>query len=95
LTDYQRYVFLYYHHVALAGEDLRIIDSTSMSVPPLPDYDFMLVDEATVIRIHYGPDGAWIGPELLQADPAEYQAYKAAALAAAVPFLDFEESLKA
>ena len=95
LTDYQRYVFPYYHHMALAGEDLRIIDAATMPVPDLPDYDFMLIDDTTVIKVHYDSDGKWVGPELLAAaDPADYVAYKEAALAGSVPFLDFEESIR-
>jgi hypothetical protein len=94
LTDYQRYVFRYYHQLALAGEDLRIIDSTTMPVPRLPDHDFMLLDDETIIKVHYDPDGTWIGPELLAtADVSEYVSYKQAAVAGSVPFLDFEERL--
>ncbi|MFE0019540.1 DUF6879 family protein [Amycolatopsis sp. NPDC059021] len=94
LTDYQRYVFKYYHQLALAGEDLRIIDSRTMPVPRLPDYDFMLLDDTTVIKVHYDADGTWVGPELLATeDVSEYLAYKQDAVAGSVPFLDFEERL--
>jgi len=96
LTDYQRYVFRYYHHLAEAGEDLRIIDTTDQAVPALPDYDFMLVDDSTVIKLHYAADdGTYLGPELLvNADPEVHLAYKQVAIAASVPFLDYEKDFR-
>lgn len=95
LTDYQRFVFISYHHYAEAGEDLRIIDTSRTTNPGLPDYDFVLLNDETVIKVHYASeDGAWIGPELLaDADPAQYIHYKDLALAHSIPFLEYEKTL--
>lgn len=93
LTDYQRYVFGYYHYSALAGEDLRVIDLSRGPNPGLPDYDFILLDEKTVVKLHYEKDdGTYIGRELLpDADPVEYIRYKGLAVANSIPFLEYEE----
>lgn len=92
LTDYQRYVFGYYHHSVLAGEDLRVIDLSRRPNPGLPAYDFILLDEGTVIKLHYEEDGTYIGRELLpNADPAKYTRYKQIALENSIPFLEYEE----
>lgn len=92
LTDYQRYVFISYHYFAEAGEDLRIIDLSRRDNPGLPDFDFILLDHETVIKLHYEEDGTYIGRELLpDADPAEYIRYRELALANSIPFLEYEE----
>lgn len=94
-TDYQRYVFIYYHHIAEAGEDLRIIDLSSQSNPGLPDYDFMLIDDKTVIKLHYEwREGTQIGPELLpDADVSEYIRYRDIAVSNSIPFLEYEKTI--
>lgn len=95
LTGYQRYAFVYYHYIAEAGEDLRIIDLSSQANPGLPDYDFMLIDGETVIKIHYEKaDGAIIGAELLpDADIAEYTRYRDLAVSHSIPFLEYEKTI--
>jgi hypothetical protein len=94
-TDYQRYVFTFYHHTCEAGEDLRVIDLSQQANPGLPNYDFMLIDNETVIRIHYNEDdGAIIGPELLpDADVSEYTRYRDLAMSNSVPFLEYEKTI--
>jgi hypothetical protein len=92
LTDYQRFVFAYYHHSAEAGEDLRILDLSRTANPGLPDYDFILLDAQTVIKLHYQADGTYLGRELLpEADPAGYMRYKEVAVAHSMPFLEYEK----
>lgn len=95
LTDYLRYAFRYFHHSAEAGEDLRILDTNRDDAGDLPDYDFMLIDDETVIKVHYEPDdGTIIGPELLpEAAVDEYVRYKENALRNAAPFLEYETSI--
>jgi hypothetical protein len=95
INDYQRYVFVHYHESALAGEDLRIIDASQTPDPGLPDFDFMLLDEEIVLKVHYEPGtGAYIGHELLQdVDPTEFMRYRELALGNSVPFLDYERTL--
>jgi hypothetical protein len=42
-----------------------------------------------------GEDGTYLGPELLvDADPAEYRAYRDAAVRDSTPFLAYEEALE-
>lgn len=95
LTSYQRFVFIFYRHVAEAGEDLRVIDTTRTAHPGLPAYDFMLIDEQTVIKICYTSDGAYLGPELLErASPQDYVAYRELALTRSVPFLKYLKTVE-
>lgn len=95
LTDYQRWVFGAYHYYAKAGEDLRIIDLSRTENPGLPDYDFILLDNATVVKLYYEEaDGTYIGRELLpNAVPDEYVRYKELAVANSIPFLEYEEMI--
>lgn len=94
-TDYQRYVFRFYHHTCEAGEDLRIIDLSSQSNPGLPDYDFMLIENTTAIKLHYERhDGTQIGPELLpDADISEFIRYQDLAIKNSIPFLEYEKTI--
>lgn len=94
LTDYQRWVFPGYHFQAEAGQDLRVLDTSTTENPGLPDYDFIFIDDsATAIKLHYkSDDGTYIGRELLpDADPAEYRRYRDRALASSIPFLEYEK----
>jgi hypothetical protein len=95
LTSYQRFVFIFYRHVAEAGEDLRVIDTTHTAVPGLPTYDFMLIDDETVIKISYASDGTYLGPELLErASPQDYVAYRERAVTHSVPFLEYLKTVE-
>lgn len=91
LTDYLRFEFEWaYAGNSAAGEDTRILDLSRSTDPGLPDFDFWLFDESTVVAMLYESDGTQIGRELLQdADPAEFIRYRDLALAAAVPFADY------
>lgn len=92
LTDYLRYELAAYPGNITAGESIGIIDLTEQTVTGLPDHDFWLFDDQGVYRMHYTPQGAFIGGELLPADRlAEYQRYRDRALAAAMPFADYWE----
>jgi hypothetical protein len=91
LSDYLRFEFEWaYIGNTAAGEDTRILDLSRTPDPGLPDFDFWLFDETTVVAMLYEPDGTQIGRELLQdADPAQFVGYRDLALAAAVPFAEY------
>ncbi|WP_411082050.1 DUF6879 family protein [Streptomyces sp. cmx-18-6] len=92
LTDYLRYELAAYPGNISAGESIGIIDLVEQTVPGLPDHDFWLFDDRTVYRMHYTPEGAFIGAELLPDHRlAEYQGHRDRALTAAVPFADYWE----
>ncbi|MGW1834950.1 DUF6879 family protein [Streptomyces sp. BBFR2] len=88
LTDYSRYLFEWGipGNVA-AGEDYRIIDLTDTPNPGLPEQDFWLFDETTVVHLNYRADGTQINRELIQdPDIDKYLAWRDLALESAVPF---------
>jgi hypothetical protein len=91
LTDYTRYEFAwgFVYNVA-AGEDIRILDVTDRPGLELPDHDFWLFDESTVVKLLYRPDGTQIGRELVEhPDLSAYLAWCQAAWELAVPFTDY------
>lgn len=94
LSDYLRFEFEYYyrHHVTV-GDDIRILDITDRENPGLPDQDFWIFDESTVVLMHYRPDGVQVSRELHEGDPAPYVVWKQRAIAASVPFLDYLKQL--
>ncbi|MEU6406103.1 DUF6879 family protein [Streptomyces sp. NPDC046985] len=88
LTPYSRYLFEWCipGNVA-AGEDYRIVDVTERPNPGLPEQDFWLFDESTVVHLNYRPDGTQINRELIQdRDISTYLAWRDLALENAVPF---------
>jgi Family of unknown function (DUF6879) len=90
LTDYLRYEFAVYQHSAAAGEDIRILDITSQPNPGLPDQDFWLFDDASVVLMDYDEHGTQLGRELLEdADPAPYVQWQRIALAHSQPFAEY------
>ncbi len=95
LTDYIRYEFEwgFVYNVA-AGEDIRVLDLTDGPGPVLPDHDFWLFDESTLVKLLYRSDGTQIGRELV-ADPDTdaYLSWRDAAWQEAVPFRDYRAGL--
>jgi len=91
LTDYIRYEFAWgFVYNVQAGEDIRILDLTDQPGPELPDHDFWLFDDATVVRLLYRPDGTQIGRELVtDPDLDAYRRWREAAWTQAVPFGDY------
>ena len=91
LTDYIRYEFAWgFVYNVEAGEDIRILDLTDQPGPKLPDHDFWMFDDTTVVKLLYRPDGTQEGRELLDnPDLDAYLAWRDAAWQAAVPFRDF------
>jgi hypothetical protein len=92
LTDYLRYELAAYPGNITAGESIGVIDLAEQHVPGLPDHDFWLFDDRDVYRMHYTPEGGFVGAELLPGDRlAEYLGYRDLARAHAVPFTSYWE----
>ncbi|WP_244884153.1 DUF6879 family protein [Carbonactinospora thermoautotrophica] len=91
LSEYLRFEIGWgYHRNTAAGEDIRILDLSESNVSGLPDHDFWLFDGRVVVRMHYGPEGEFIGAERLPDDWAEdYVRYRDLALKNAVPCLEY------
>jgi hypothetical protein len=91
LSFYTKWEFIWaYDWNARAGEDIRILDVTDRADIELPDHDFWLFDDATVVKLLYRPDGTQIGRELVEhPDLASYLAWRDAAWKLAVPFADY------
>lgn len=87
LTDYQRYGFAWGvpGNVA-AGEDIRVLDLTDKDMD-LPEHDFWMFDESTVVHLNYRPDGTQINRELIEdPDIGKYLAWRDLAVENSVPF---------
>jgi len=97
LTDYIRYEFAWgFVYNVEAGEDIRVLDLTEQPGPELPDHDFWMFDDTTVVKLMYRPDGTQIGRELLEnPDLGAYLAWRDAAWQTAVPFRDYWAGLEA
>jgi hypothetical protein len=91
LTDYIEYEFAWgFAYNVEAGEDIRILDLTDQLGPVLPNHDFWLFDDTTVVKLLYRPDGTQIGRELVQdADLGAYLSWRDTAWEQAVPFRDY------
>jgi hypothetical protein len=88
LSAYIQYEFEWgFAYNVEAGEDIRVPDLTDQLGPDLPDHDFWLFDETTVVKLLYRPDGTQIGRELVQdPDLGAYLNWRDAAWRNAVPF---------
>lgn len=74
ITDYLAYELTWeYGPHSAAGEDIRIIAVTDDWPDDVPRADFTLFDSRLLFRLSYGPDGAWLGAELVT-DPASVAA---------------------
>lgn len=92
VSDYLWHAFVYFRHSVAAGEDLRVFDTRKTSADGLPDFDFVLLDDRTVIKLHYAvEDGSVVGRELMpDADLDVFRAYRDRAMSDSVPFSQFE-----
>ncbi|UZJ29369.1 DUF6879 family protein [Streptomyces endophytica] len=90
LTDYQRYQFAWGIPGNIkAGEDIRVLDLTDRDLD-LPDQDFWMFDETTVVHLNYRPDGTQINRELIESpDLKKYLGWRDLALENAVPFGEY------
>lgn len=93
LSFYTRWEFVWgYDWNVKAGEGIRILDVTDGAGPELPDHDFWLFDDATVVKLLYRPDGTQIGRELVEhPDLSQYVAWRNAAWQTAVPYTDYHQ----
>ncbi len=91
LSDYIRYQFEWgFVYNVRAGEDIRVLDLTDQTGPQLPDHDFWLFDDATVVKLLYRPDGTQIRRELVQQpDLVAYRRYRDIAWELGVPFSEY------
>lgn len=91
LSFYTRWEFVWgYAYNVKAGEDIRVLDLTSQLDFDLPDHDFWLFDESTVVKLLYREDGTQIGRELVEhPDLDNYLDWRDAAWKQAVPFTDY------
>jgi hypothetical protein len=91
LSDYTRYEFEWgFVYNVEAGEDIRVLDMTGQASPVLPDHDFWMFDETTVVRMLYRDDGTLAGRELVDSPDLDvYRGWRDAAWQAAVPFGDY------
>ncbi|UXY27814.1 DUF6879 family protein [Streptomyces sp. HUAS TT20] len=92
LTPYSRYLFAWgIAGNVTAGEDYRIVDLTDQPDPDLPEQDFWMFDETTVVHLNYRPDGTQINRELIrEPDIGKYLAWRDLASESGVPFRDYQ-----
>ncbi|MGV9265387.1 DUF6879 family protein [Kitasatospora sp. NPDC003701] len=89
LTDYQRYQFAWGipGNIA-AGEDIRILDATEDNFG-IPDQDWWMFDETSVVHLNFRPDGTQINRELVNERADECQELKRLAIERSVPFFEY------
>lgn len=89
-TDYTRFLFAWAlpGNVA-AGEDYRILDVTDRPAD-IPDQDFWLFDDSTVVLLNFDSDGVLLDRQLADSSKmAEYLHRRDTALSEAVPFIEY------
>lgn len=73
-----------------SGEDIRIIDTAEQQVDGLPDHDFWLFDDRTVVRLVYTLSGEFEGAIVLpETEAPRYRTYRDTAWAQAVPYREY------
>ncbi|GLZ34228.1 hypothetical protein Lesp02_64150 [Lentzea sp. NBRC 105346] len=90
-TDYTRWLLtIGVPRNTKAGEDYRIVDITDRELD-LPDLDFWLFDESTVLLLHFNDDNTLRDREVLENPPdlAKYLAWRDYALEHSVPFSEY------
>ncbi|WP_371783898.1 DUF6879 family protein [Streptosporangium subroseum] len=90
LSDYLRYECEWgYVYTTAAGEEVYILDTSETPLPTkdLVDHDWWLLDDEHVLRMHYDPEGRFLGAEPLSSSSVgPYLACRDAVMKAAVPF---------
>lgn len=71
LSDYERFECDWAYRLNVpCGEDIRVLHRGEHDVPSLLGFDYWLVNDSTVLRMHYANDGKFQGaqeaPELLR-----------------------------
>jgi hypothetical protein len=95
LSDYVRFECAWsYEHTVAAGEEVRILPVSGGAWPDdLPHRDYWLFDSATLVVMHYAPDGTFTFAELID-DPAEVveaNYWRDIAVSKAMPYRSFAE----
>ncbi|MGW4050487.1 DUF6879 family protein [Streptomyces sp. NPDC004779] len=91
LTDYLRFELSWgYRRNMMAGEEFFILDTTNQE-NPIPDApDFWMFGEKVVGAMKYDPEGKYLGVDFLgEEDLPRFLAYRDAAMAQAVPFVEW------
>lgn len=90
LSDYLRYQFAWtLPGNTAAGEDYRILDLTDRKID-LPEQDFWLFDDKTVLLLNFNPDGTLRDRTLADAaDLDHYRHVRDLALAESIPFSEY------
>lgn len=91
LTDYTRFLLAWAVPTNVAaGEDYRIITGDDADELDIPEQDYWLFDDTTVLLLNFNPDGTMRGRELAEpSDLEKYLRWRDLALARAVPFGDY------
>lgn len=64
LTDYERYSIEFgYLQNAEAGEDVRVLRHGEHPIPQLLDFDYWLINDRDLARMHYDAHGHFLGAE--------------------------------
>ena len=93
VTDYARSQFAWSipGNIA-AGEDIRILDLTGQDLA-LPDQDFWLFDETTVVHLNFRPDGTLIDRERVEnVDVTKYLEWRDIAIEHSVSFEEYDRT---
>jgi hypothetical protein len=89
LTDYQRYSLAWAMPDSVAaGMEYRIIDITNREVD-LPDLDFWLYDDATVVVLDFYEDDSPRGAELIETGIDQYRRWRDIALKESIPLSEY------
>ncbi|MGO4418716.1 DUF6879 family protein [Streptomyces sp. MCAF7] len=93
LSDYERWEFEWsYAPTERRGQRTFVLDRAETSnAPDLPHYDYWMIDEHVVLRMHYDDQGQFTGAQRIDApdEIAAHVRYRDAALAVSVPFPDY------
>lgn len=89
LTEYLRFEFTWgYPFNSEAGEQISVIEPADVADIQLPG-DYWLLDDRTVVLMHYDTDGTITGRELLDGGVEPYRRYRDLALARSTPWADW------
>jgi len=89
LNDYLRFECEWgYVYNARAGEHIRILDLADRRLPGSLVHagDYMVIDDNTVVRMHYTDGGAFVGAHVVNQDPAVFVALRDVMWDVAEPF---------
>ncbi|MCP3798420.1 hypothetical protein NLX83_04020 [Allokutzneria sp. A3M-2-11 16] len=87
LTDYQRYQLAWgIPGNVRAGEDVRVLDLSMDPTIVVPQRDFWIFDDVTVVHLDFSPDGVLLGRVLVEdPDLDMYHQWRDLAMSRAVP----------